>query len=87
MYEAINVDVADDRREAIIAALTERIRNLEIALESNRRIGMAIGVLMASGLLTEDAALEQMRTASQRDKLKLRDIAEQVLLTGAMPAA
>jgi AmiR/NasT family two-component response regulator len=85
MYEPTDVESTGSAAEETIAALTEKIRNLEFALESNRRIGMAIGILMASELITEQAALDVMREASQNDKLKLSAIAEDVLLTGAMP--
>ncbi len=86
MYEAID-DILDERcsSEPVIAELTEKVRNLELALESNRRIGMAIGVLMARQLLTEDAAFDALRAASQSLTMKLREVAEQVLLTGAVP--
>lgn len=59
--------------------------NLRLALESNRRIGTAIGILMAQRRITDDAAFELLRSASQRGHRKLRDIAEDVVLTGALP--
>jgi hypothetical protein len=40
--------------------------NLESALGSSRRIGAAIGVLMAHHKVTEDVAFDMLRTASQR---------------------
>jgi hypothetical protein len=59
--------------------------NLQLALASNRRIGTAIGILMAHRRITDSAAFELLREASQRDHRKLRDIAEDVILTGALP--
>ncbi|HJQ01684.1 MAG TPA: GAF and ANTAR domain-containing protein [Jatrophihabitans sp.] len=59
--------------------------NLESALNSNRRIGTAIGVLMAHHKVTEDVAFGMLRTASQRLHRKLRDIAVEVVETGALP--
>ena len=59
--------------------------NLQIALASNRRIGVAIGVLMSQQRITETAAFDLLREASQRTHRKLRDIAEDVVLTGVMP--
>ena len=60
--------------------------NLEAALESNRKIGMAIGILMAEYKLTEHQAFDLLRTASQRNHVKLRELAEQVVLTGETPS-
>jgi len=60
--------------------------NLEIALASNREIGMAIGVLMTSHRVTEQQAFDLLRKASQHAHLKLRDVAAEVVLTGQLPA-
>jgi hypothetical protein len=84
---AAEMDTELDEHEPTVEALTEKVRNLEFALATNRRIGMAIGVLMNSEMITEDAAFELLREASQLDKLKLRDVAEHVLLTGTLPAS
>ncbi|MGH8861485.1 MAG: ANTAR domain-containing protein [Jatrophihabitantaceae bacterium] len=70
-----------------MSALYDRIANLEIALATNRRIGMAIGVLMTTRQLTDAAAVELLRTASQHRGRKLRDLAEEVLLTGTVDLA
>jgi AmiR/NasT family two-component response regulator len=59
--------------------------NLQIALESNRRIGTAVGILMAHRRIRDSAAFELLRVASQRAHRKLREIAEDVVLTGALP--
>lgn len=69
-----------ERRTADAAAA-----NLQIALSSNRRIGTAIGILMAHRRITDTAAFELLRDASQRGHRKLRDIAEDVVLTGTVP--
>jgi hypothetical protein len=63
----------------------EATANLQVALASNRRIGTAIGILMAHRRITDDAAFELLRAASQRGHRKLRDIAEDVVLTGTVP--
>jgi chromosome segregation ATPase len=65
-----------------LAAAKERIANLERALETNRHIAMAIGILMARGAMTEDQAFERLRQLSQRRHVKLRDVAEEVVYTG-----
>lgn len=61
------------------------IANLEIALSSARRIGAALGIIMATYKVTEEKAFAALRTASQHTHRKLRDVAEDVLLTGAVP--
>jgi GAF domain-containing protein len=63
----------------------ERARRLEAALHSNRRIGAAIGVLMARHHHTYEQAFQALRTASSHTNRKLRDIADDVLFTGALP--
>jgi hypothetical protein len=62
-----------------------RATNLEAALESSRTIGMAVGILMSSRLLTAEQAFEELRRASQRLHRKVRDIAADVNDTGTMP--
>lgn len=69
-----------ERRSADAAAA-----NLQVALTSNRRIGTAIGILMAHRRITDTAAFDLLREASQRAHRKLRDIADDVVLTGALP--
>lgn len=63
----------------------KKVENLEVALDSSRLIGMAVGVLMSSRLLTADQAFDELRRASQRTHRKVRDIAEYVTETGALP--
>jgi GAF domain-containing protein len=66
------------------AAQKERNEHLETALTSNRRIGMAVGILMSDQKLTEDQAFDLLRVHSQHIHRKLRDIAEDVIATGAL---
>jgi AmiR/NasT family two-component response regulator len=40
---------------------------------------------MALHQITEDQAFAMMRTASQHEHVKPRDLAEEVILTGALP--
>ena len=70
--------------EADRVADREKIANLEIALASARRIGAAIGVIMAGFKVTEEQAFAILRKASQHQNRKLRDVADDVLLTGAV---
>jgi hypothetical protein len=73
-----------------LAGSVERLRaaesladNLQRALLSNRRIGMAIGVLL-SRHMTEEQAFEALREASMRRNVELRDLAEEVVHTGSL---
>lgn len=88
----------DDRDRALGEAFTahaaiafqgaragEQIHHLETALLTNRRIGQAIGILMCRRVITENAAFVLLREASQNTHRKLRDIADDVLLTGDLP--
>lgn len=67
-----------------LAAARNKIANLELALTSNRRIGAATGILMYRHKITDDQAFELLRAASQISQRKLRDVAEEVLATGAI---
>ena len=62
----------------------ERTEHLQRALASNRRIGMAIGILMRERLCTEERAFDALRHASMQRNAKLRDIAERVIDTGTL---
>jgi hypothetical protein len=75
--------VTDQENERRTADVTNA--NLQLALTSNRRIGTAIGILMAHRRITDSAAFELLREASQRGHRKLREIAEDVVLTGTLP--
>jgi hypothetical protein len=68
----------------VATAARERADNLARALVSNRRIGMAMGVLMSSHKLTDDDAFTLLRIASQNSNRKLTDIAEDVITTGLL---
>jgi AmiR/NasT family two-component response regulator len=65
-------------------AAEDRSAQLERALVSNRRIGIAIGILVARLLLTDVQALELLRDASQRRNVKLREPAEDVICSGSV---
>lgn len=83
--------VPSDVADAVGLAVTALIHahdagNVRRALASNRRIGMAVGVLMTLHRSTEQEAFDLLRTASQDRNVKLRDLAEEVVLTGALPS-
>jgi GAF domain-containing protein len=63
----------------------DRAANLQAALDTNRRIGIALGIIMASHRCTADQAFDRLRAASQNLHVKLHQVAEDVVFTGALP--
>jgi AmiR/NasT family two-component response regulator len=71
----------------LVARLMEaetKAQNLAEAQLSNRRIGMAMGILMASLKVTEENAFDLLRRTSSHRNVKLRELAEEVILTGRL---
>ncbi|HEX2903770.1 MAG TPA: ANTAR domain-containing protein [Jatrophihabitans sp.] len=68
-------------------AIKERdnARQLRLALESNRQIGAAIGILMHTYRITDSEAFDLLRVTSQHGHRKLREIADDVVFTGVLP--
>jgi AmiR/NasT family two-component response regulator len=64
---------------ALVAELSDEVSQLKVALHSNRRIGMAMGLLMAQLGVTDDEAFDALRTISQNTNRKLRDVADDVI--------
>jgi PAS domain S-box-containing protein len=79
-----HVELAHLRR-ALLGEAEEKAEHMQKALSSNRTIGTAIGVLMALHHVTSDQAFDMLREESQRSNVKLRDVAESVVFTGALP--
>ena len=79
-----NLELARTRQAAVDQAQT-RADQLRSALDSNRIIGTAVGVLMTRHLLTAQHAYQLLVATSQHTNRKLRDIAAQVAETGALP--
>ena len=67
-----------------LSVAERKVENLEAALTSARKIGAAVGIVMASEKLTYEQAFAFLSLASQRGNEKLRSIAERVLLTGSV---
>jgi hypothetical protein len=89
-YETDDIDLATviAAHASSLVALSEsedRVANLEAALETNRVIGAAIGVLMAYHKVTHEEAFAMLRSVSQRMHRKLREVASEVVETGALP--
>jgi len=80
-------DVYADHAAIALAKVVdhERAENLETALQSNREIGMAIGILMVRYSLTDEAAFDLLRVTSQRQHRKLREIAAETVYSGELP--
>ena len=66
------------------ARLHEQVEHLERALQSNRGIGVAIGVLMNQYKITQNEAFDLLRMASQHGHRKLVDVALDVTETGTL---
>ena len=71
--------------EAELAAAHKKIENLEVALTSARRIATAVGIAMAELKLTDDQAFALLVDLSQRTHRKVRDVADEIVFTGALP--
>jgi hypothetical protein len=65
-------------------AAEDRADNLERALMTNRRIGMAIGILLERLRLTEEQAFDVLRRESMRQNVRVAQVAEQVVYTGTL---
>lgn len=70
--------------EALLTAARTKIENLEIALETSRTIGMAVGIVMERLRLPQDQAFDVLRRISQHHHRKLRDLASEIVFCGAV---
>ena len=66
-------------RSASQAQLNEELRH---ALLTSRTIGVAIGIVMARHLVTQEVAFGILRKFSNDTNRKLRDVAEEIVSTG-----
>lgn len=62
----------------------ERSIQLERALRTSRRIGIALGIIVTTQLVDVDTAWERLRKASQDANIKVSELAEQVIATGSL---
>lgn len=67
------------------AQTAQRAAQFEGAIDSNRQIGMAIGVLMGLRGVTAGDAFDLLRQTSNRLKRKVRDVALDVIESGTLP--
>jgi AmiR/NasT family two-component response regulator len=64
---------------ALVAELSDEVSQLKSALDSNRRIGMAMGLVMGQLGVADDEAFDALRRISQNTNRKLRDVAEDIV--------
>jgi len=64
---------------ALVAELSDEVSQLKGALHSNRRIGMAMGLVMGQLGVADDEAFDALRRISQNTNRKLRDVADDVI--------
>lgn len=68
-----------------LAEREERNRHLEKALQSRSTIDQAIGILMVKAGIDASAALGVLKARSQHTNVKLRDVAQRVIVEVAEP--
>ena len=68
-----------------LAEAENTVEHLQTALSTSRRIGIAVGILMARLAVSEEEAFQTLVRASQNSHRKLHDIAEDVIFTGQLP--
>lgn len=85
MAQAVAVALAGRAARVLaVAAHRDRTVHLQRALASNREIGTAMGILMATRKVTRERAFTLLRDASQRSNSKLADIATRVVDVGML---
>jgi GAF domain-containing protein len=71
----------------VALAGAQEVENLERALNGRTVTGQATGILMERFTLPSDRAFSLLSKISQNKNLKLRQLAEQIVQTGAVPKA
>jgi AmiR/NasT family two-component response regulator len=72
-------------RETAVTDAERRAAQIRNALDSNRVIGTATGIVMTTYQLSAEQAFRILTLASQNTNAKLRDVAAAVAATGALP--
>ena len=70
--------------ESTAEARQATAEQLELALSSNREIGVAVGILMANHKLTDEQAFDLLSRVSQQTNRKLRLVALEVARAGVI---
>lgn len=68
------------RERELSAHLRQQVGTLREAVETNREIGSAIGLLMAQAGVGPQAAFDLLRAQSARDHRKLREVAHDIVV-------
>ncbi|MBV9821984.1 MAG: GAF and ANTAR domain-containing protein [Actinobacteria bacterium] len=89
-FATLDVAALDDLATHCAIALTtaaerEQNQNLRLALETNRDIGVAMGILMATKLVTKQQSFDALRITSQHTHRKLHQVALDVIESGELP--
>lgn len=58
--------------------------NLEIALASNREMGMAVSIIMSTHKMTAECSFERLRLVGMKTNRQLIDVSAGVVSTGAL---
>jgi ANTAR domain-containing protein len=83
LQEHVTLDrrmIAELQAEGLVS--TKHAAELEVAMRTARRIGAAIGIVMAGQQVDEESAFAALAKASQNTNVKLRVLAEEVVSTG-----
>ncbi len=79
--------LATVERQRLAESVTRQqavVENLEVALTSNREIGVAVGIVMSTLSLSADSAFDLLRHVSQHTNTKLHAIALEVTRRGLL---
>jgi hypothetical protein len=76
--------IAELQAEGVLRA--EHAADIEVALRSARIIGAAIGIVMVSSHCTAEQAYQILAKVSNDSNVKLREVADAVVLTGGLPS-
>ena len=73
--------------DRVLAATSfaEREQHLRRAVDSHEEIGQAVGILVERHRWTPTAAFEHLKRTSQDHNIKLREVAQRVIESGADP--
>ena len=69
----------------MIARTVDELAGMRAAMASRAVIEQAKGILMERRKFTEDQAFTELTRASQNTNIKLRDVADELVRTGALP--
>jgi signal transduction histidine kinase/DNA-binding response OmpR family regulator len=80
-------DQMNQLRDLAIGEVETTVGQLHQALQTNRTIGTAIGIVMAHYGLEQQRAFQVLVRTSQQNNRKLHDIAAEVVRTGSLPGS